>query len=239
MSDFLLGVRYFFSGYGLIWQTHVRSYVFLPLLINILLFGLAIFLATAQLQGMLLALSGWWLWLEWLLWPLFVLMILAVVFFTFSILANLIAAPFNGLLAAAVEQQLKGIKPTGPNRPMMKEVMVTLVNEVGKLVYFALRAIPLLILLFIPGMQILWVLFGGWMLAMEYLDFPMANHGFSFKQVRKTIAHRKLLALGFGLSVMFMALIPVVNFLVMPVAVCGATHLWLKEFDQHNYLSEN
>jgi CysZ protein len=47
-----------------------------------------------------------WQWLGWILWPIFALLVVAVLFFAFALLANLLGAPFNGLLAQAVHELL-------------------------------------------------------------------------------------------------------------------------------------
>ena len=43
-----------------------------------------------------------------MLWPLFVVLVVLMVFFTFTMLANIIAAPFNGFLAEKVEVVVHG-----------------------------------------------------------------------------------------------------------------------------------
>ena len=45
---------------------------------------------------------------RWLLWPIFALAVMLVGFYTFALVANFIAAPFNGMLAEAVERYLTG-----------------------------------------------------------------------------------------------------------------------------------
>jgi CysZ protein len=47
-----------------------------------------------------------------------------------------------------------------------------------------------------------------------------------FKQERALMRRNKPLALGFGAGLMLMTLVPVLNFLAMPVGVTGATALW-------------
>ena len=64
-------------------------------------------------------------------------------------------------------------------------------------------------------------------MALQYTDYPMANHGLDFPAQRRLLGHRRWLALGFGIVVMALTLIPVVNFLVMPIAVAGATAMWV------------
>ncbi len=237
MNEFIRGFSYLFSGFALISKPGIRKYVLIPTLVNIILFSCAILFGIHQLDDFMKDFSGWWQWLEWLLWPLFILVTMTIVFFTFSILANLIAAPFNGFLAETVESHLDGKKITSSSVPLSKEIIKAIASEISKFLYFLVRAIPLLILLFIPGLQLLWILFGAWMLALEYLDFPMSNHGMTFKQERLIIKQHRRLALGFGSATMLMALIPVINFIVMPVAVCGATKLWVNEFKKNEQKS--
>lgn len=101
------------------------------------------------------------------------------------------------------------------------------------MIYFALRAVPLLILLLVPAINVvaslLWVLFSAWMMAVQYIDYPMANHGLFFKEQRARLRKRPLLAWSFGGLVMLCTMIPLVNFFVMPAAVAGATLVWVRE----------
>ena len=68
------------------------------------------------------------------------------------------------------------------------------------------------------------------MLALEYLDYPMGNHGLLFPEQRRRARERRLLVLGFGAAISGLTMIPVINFLVMPLAVAGATALWVECF---------
>ena len=69
---------------------------------NVLLFFGLIWLAVGQFSGwvdtFMPSLPNWLAFLEYLLWPLFVALVVLMVFFTFTMLANIIAAPFNGFL---------------------------------------------------------------------------------------------------------------------------------------------
>ena len=109
VQDFIAGLHYLLVGLRLITAPRIRAYVVVPLIINSLLFAGGL-LYGAHLWGRLLdtTLPSWLEWLEWLLWPLFVVLALGVVFFCFSLVANLIAAPFNSNLAKAVEIRLTG-----------------------------------------------------------------------------------------------------------------------------------
>ena len=56
------------------------------------------------------------------------------------------------------------------------------------------------------------------------------NHKISFAAMRNQLNQRKSLTFGFGIITSLFALIPIVNFIVMPVAICGATAMWVNEF---------
>ena len=237
MNNLFSGARYVLKGFRLITRPGVKRYVVIPLLINTLLFASVIGFGSVRLGALIERfIPAGWEWLSWIVWPVFLLIVLALVFFGFTALANLVGAPFNGLLAAAVEAHLTGHRIDNLNqRGMVREALTVMASEVQKLAYIAVRALPCLILFLIPGVQVaapfLWFLFGAWMLAFEYADYPMANHGLSFKQQRKTLASKRALTLGFGAAVMLLALVPLLNFLVMPTAVAGATALWVERLD--------
>ncbi len=240
------GTGYFLKGLSLIKQEGVKRYVAIPLLINVALFATAIYLASVYL-GVLMgwvaeALPVWLGWLSWLLVPLFVIAAVLIVFFGFAVVGNLIAAPFNGLLAEAVEMKLRGhpIDSGGGWKKLAKDFFASLASELRKLVYFAVRAVPLLILLLIPGVNIiasvLWLLLTAWMLAVEYADYPMANHGLTFPRQRKILASRRYLTLGFGGVMTLVLMVPFLNFLLIPAGVAGATAMWV---DQLSHAAED
>ena len=140
----------------------------------------------------------------------------------------------SGLLAEAVEKHLTDQPlPGGESwKQMLKELPATLFSEIRKLLYFVFWAVPVGLTFLIPGLNLfapfLWAVFSAWMLALEYLDPPLGNHGLLFKQQRERARSHRLLTLGFGTGAMLMTLIPVVNFIAMPAAVAGATALWVK-----------
>jgi len=233
----LRGARYFLAGLRLILRPGVKRFVFVPLLVNAVLFSALIYFGASEFSGLMdRFLPGWLDWLRWLLWPVFVLAIALVVFFVFSVVGNLIAAPFNGFLAEAVERDLTGrALPTQSGWSYVAaEVRRSLVSELRKIAYFLPRALPILLLFLVPGLNLaapfLWVAFGAWMLAIQYADYPMANHGLGFAEQRACLRERRLLALGFGGAAMFALVIPIVNFIVIPASVAGATAMWVEEF---------
>jgi CysZ protein len=104
----------------------------------------------------------------------------------------------------------------------------------SKLLYYLPRALGFLLLFFILPVagQILWFLFSAWMMAVQYCDYPFDNHKISFKDMRRVLIKRRSSSFSFGIMVSLFSMIPIVNFLVMPVAVCGATAMWVDELNQ-------
>ena len=233
------GALYLIEGLKLVLRPGLRRFVLLPLGINTLLFAALISLALRQfstwVQALMPSLPSWLSFLEYLLWPLFVVVVLLMVFFTFTLLANMVAAPFNSFLAEKVEVVVRGEDNFPPFRwaELMAMVPRTLRREWRKLAYFLPRAIGLLLLSFIPVINViaapLWLLFGVWMMAIQYIDFPADNNQVSWDDMLAWIRARRRQSLGFGGVTYLALLIPGVNLLKMQAAVAGATLFWVRE----------
>jgi CysZ protein len=162
--------------------------------------------------------------------------VLVVFSFLFSSVANWIAAPFNGLLAEKVEQILTGkvVSDTGM-LDIVKDMPRTFGREWTKLKYYLPKAIGCLILFLIPVVgqtlaPVLWFLFSAWMMAIQYIDYPFDNHKIRFITMRDTLKQHRGQCLSFGALVTLFSAIPVVNLFVMPVAICGATAIWVDHY---------
>ena len=235
----LSGPQYLREGLKLVLSPGLRLFVLLPLAINLILFVALIGFAVDQFSGWLASLMGslpsWLSFLDFLLWPLFVILLLLMVFFTFTLLANIIAAPFNGFLAEKVEVVVRGADNFPPFSwaELLAKVPRTLKRELRKLSYFLPRAIGLLLLSLIPGLNLiatpLWLLFGVWMMAVQYIDYPCDNHKVSWDDMLAWLRAKRWQSLGFGGSTYLALLIPFVNILMMPAAVAGATLFWVRE----------
>ena len=237
MISFTKGFFDCFSGFGLLFKPGIKRFVLIPLIINIGLFSIATKLLSDQLDIWLeKLLPGWLNWLEWLIWPLFAIAMFLIVFYTFTVIANLVAAPFNSLLSARIEAMLTGQKPEDINSDGFIKLMArTTKSEVQKILYAIKWFIPLLIITVIPVVNIaapfLWILFAAWFFALEYNDYPLANRGQFFEEVKSYNRINRMRSLGLGSAVFILTSIPIINFFAMPVAVAGATKLTAKVND--------
>ncbi|MDV7103255.1 sulfate transporter CysZ [Vibrio sp. TH_r3] len=236
------GFGYFFQGIQLALTPGIRRFVILPLLTNIILVGSALFYLFSHLNGWITDwmsyVPNWLSWLSYILWPVLTITILGTFSYLFSTLANLIASPFNGLLAEKVEEKLSGKLDSDQNLvSIIKDTPRIIARELQKIVYFAPKAIGLFILLLIPALgqtvaPILWFIFSAWIMAIQYCDYPFDNHKVPFHTMRQDLKQNQTKAYGFGFCVAFFTAIPILNLIVMPVAVCGATAMWVNEFKQ-------
>jgi CysZ protein len=110
-------------------------------------------------------------------------------------------------------------------------------RELQKLLYLLPRLllVTLLALLLPVVGQLLWLLFAGWMMTIQYIDYAFDNRRISFAQMRRELGQQRGKSLTFGLTVALLASIPGVNLLIMPLAVCAATALWVDHFHQPSY----
>ncbi|MNF25091.1 putative sulfate transport protein CysZ [compost metagenome] len=235
----LSGPGYLAAGLKLILRPGLRLFVLLPLTINLLLFIALIVLAVGEFEGwvasLMPGLPQWLSFLEYLLWPLFVVLVLLILFFSFTLLANLIAAPFNGFLAEKVEAVVRGQDTSPPFSwgELLAMIPRTLGRELRKLAYFLPRALGLLVLSLIPGVNLvaapLWLLFGVWMMAVQYIDYPADNHKLGWDEMLAWLRAKRWQSLGFGAATYAALLVPGLNILLMPAAVAGATVFWVRE----------
>ena len=251
ISQTLKGISHVRDGFKLIKLRGVKRYVAIPALINIILFTGAIWYGYIKFDSLLeQKLPNWLDWLEFLIWPLFFIAALVIVFFAFTLVANIFGAPFNGVLSQKIEDkiedEIESISTQNAHNPtknsktnyldLLRGARIGISNEFRKLFYIAIRAIPLLLIWLIPGINLfapfIWFLFGSWLLAIEYLDYPMGNRDFTFKQQLTLIKQNRFICLGMGIGLMMMTIIPVLNFFAMPVGVAAATSLWAKHLKQ-------
>ncbi|HYE37330.1 sulfate transporter CysZ [Methylocaldum sp.] len=220
-------------GLRLLARPGLRHLVWIPLLINLVLYGIALAGGIHYFSVFMNWLVPAWLdFLRWLLWPIFGLSFLLIMYFTFTVLANLIGAPFYGRLAESTIVLMKGRPEPVSEGSFSKALISGSLSEAKRLMYFLARAIPLLILFLIPGLNLiaplLWLAFSAWFLALEYMAYPLEAQGFEFDEQRRIAKRLPFGVVGFGGLVTLGLTVPVLNVLIPPAAVIGATLYFLE-----------
>ncbi|MDP2904032.1 MAG: sulfate transporter CysZ [Methylovulum sp.] len=219
-----VAVGYFLKGLKLLASPELRSFLMIPILINLVLYSVALTLGYYYMNDLINSfIPGWLQWLDWILWPLFFICFFIAGFFTFTVMANMIAAPFYGKLAAKTLAVITGQASTTVEQPIAK----VMAAEFKRVAYLAGRALPLLVLFIIPGLNViapfLWALFGAWGMALEYMAYPLENEGVLFAEQKLLAKEIRLGALSFGGLTMIGLTLPILNIVVAPAAVIGAT----------------
>lgn len=118
---------------------------------------------------------------------------------------------------------------------IMKDVPRMLNREWQKLWYSLPKFVGLFLLSFIPVIgqtiiPVLTFLFTFWMMAIQYCDYPFDNHKISFGIMKNALGERRIQSLTFGALITLCTALPIVNLVVIPVAVCGATIMWVENY---------
>ena len=98
--------------------------------------------------------------------------------------------------------------------------------------YLLPRLLGLLLVSLIPLVNavapFLWILFGAWMMAVQYTDYAADNNDMTFTGLRRRLAERRVQSIMFGLPAYLLLAIPVVNLILMPVGVAGGTVFYVR-----------
>lgn len=228
-------------GYKQLLHKELRIYAAAPIVINIIIFSIAILSISGfieQLQTYINSFgnfaSGFLSFLNyiisaiaWLAAPVIYISCSIVFFYFFSSFTQFFAAPFNAILSEKVEKLYNLEQASEINTLSFWEVTKnTIPRELYKFYKSIKWLLLMLILLFIPMVNLIVPLIGAWLLAIDYLDYPADNRGWSFKESLNIISKKPLKHLLFGFSIYLATLIPIVNFFVVPAAVIAGTLLW-------------
>ena len=246
IADITIGTQALARAFRLLNKPGVRLYVIVPLLINLVIFGILIWYGYSLfypfVEWLMSYVPTFLDFIEWLVWLFFGVLAAITVFFAFTPVANIIAAPFNALMSEKIEVLLTG-QPVASDIGFLRMAIDAIGSQLRKLVYILLWASGLFLISLIPVVNliapVLWVIFGSWLLSIEYFDYPMGNHDIVFSEQKRRLAQRRGISLGFGGAVMIMTSIPIVNFFAMPLAVAAATLLWVEQFQSTTSNSPN
>lgn len=238
IDRFVWSMHYFLYGLKVLFSSGYRRFILIPLAANFLLFifmAITLFgLLPDTLQFLMTWIPSWLPFIEWVFYGISGILFLLMYAMSFTVITNIFAAPFNGLLAEKIQRQA-GLEI--PETPITLVITRTVAREFKKLFYFitrgtlvalclfALTFIPLLNLM-VPVLAFIWM---AWCLSVQYLDYAADNCQQDFKQLRKEAKKPFISTFGFGGIVAFLMMIPLVNIFIMPAAVAGATLLWIQK----------
>jgi CysZ protein len=220
----LFALSCLWQGVKMLTHPELRKYLLIPLFINMVLYTGAFVLGYHSVSALIHSFIPDWLsWLNWILWPLFFISFLVIGFFTFTLFANLIAAPYYSQLAAKTLQIISGGQIAKADLPWDKVFF----GELRRVAYLLLRVLPLLLLFLIPVVNLiaplLWAVFAAWGIAMEFLAYPLEERGLPFPEQKQFMKQTRWGVLSFGGLTGLGLTLPLVNLLIGQAAVIGAT----------------
>ncbi|MBB0243569.1 hypothetical protein FNQ90_05460 [Streptomyces alkaliphilus] len=158
--------------------------------------------------------------------------LLAVV--TFTTVTLLVGDPLYDALSQQVEEEeatgTGTAVPEGPERPLWRELAVSLGESLGTLWRTLLLAVPVFLVGLVPfAGQVFGFVLGtavaGWFLTSELAAYALQRRGLELRERLRLVSGRRRTALGFGMPLVLLFLVPGGAVLLMPGAVAGATLL--------------
>ncbi|HEY3503144.1 MAG TPA: EI24 domain-containing protein [Actinocatenispora sp.] len=154
---------------------------------------------------------------------------LLVAVLTFTALTLAIGDPCYEAISRRVEQRYGGVPGeidvpwyASLGRSVKDALRMVLVSLLSGLVLFAAGFLPVVGQTVVP---VLGALVGGWFLTVELTGVPFERRGLYLRERRRLLRRRRPLAVGFGVGVFLLFLIPLGAVLVTPAAVAGASLL--------------
>lgn len=228
----LRAVKFFGRNPGLL------KYLTIPFFINLIVFSTTVYFGLDLFQRMLETYApSTELWygiiLYYLAWTVALLLTTVLVFFSFTLIGNLIASPFNELLSEQAEILCMGtsVEERFSLGRFWKEAKYAIFVELKKIAVFSFCMVLLFGINFIPGIgaliyavmaPVLMLFF----LVIEYMAFVLMRKQMNFAEQRRYITKHPMMMAGFACGIFCFLAIPFVQFFCIPLAVVGATLLW-------------
>ncbi len=224
-------------GY-LVTRPALWTMVLIPLILNILIFAGALWWGFSSFSdafyGWLEGREGWyWEALAWVGKLLYWVVVLFVVYFVFTPVALILAAPFNDRLAESVERSF-GFQ-IDDNRSLVQmvigETLYILFSELKRMGVISSVFVFLLPLHLIPvigsilyfAVSFLWA---GWCSAWEFTGFAGDRRHLRLSAKWGLLRRNLFASAGFGLVTAGLMMLPFVNVLTVPVSAVAGTLLF-------------
>jgi len=230
------GLSALLSGFGLLLHPRLRAWVFLPILINLVVFVLLAWLSvewlTNQIQAVVNWLPDWLSFLSWLMWGLATLMMVLIFGVTFTTITLLVGAPFYVVLtqramAVASDEPLPESRSGAAGFTL--EVAKAILRELRKILRILPRLVLALIVSLIPVVNAIapfvWLYVNSWIFAFQFLDYPVDARTRSLSDTRAWMRRHRGASLGLGFGIGLCAGVPLLNVIAFPAAIIGACQL--------------
>lgn len=217
--DLFLGSQFFWKGVK--WLRQHPFYLLLLFIPSLIGFGvmvgawtLFVEYRTDLVRTLLFEPGNSWAWtlLYYLGKGLLYLTALVLVLLLGLLLTNIIAAPLYEVVSAAVERDVYG----SVEEISFWKSLALIPEELKKVLLIVICSIAIFL---IPGLNVLSLLATALMVGWDFYDYPMARRGWALRTRLAYVLKDFWKVLGFG----FWLIIPLAQFIFVPLAVVGGT----------------
>ncbi|MBI4041821.1 MAG: EI24 domain-containing protein [Deltaproteobacteria bacterium] len=237
MREFRLGFMCAFKAIGYLFShTSLLRLALIPILINIVLFLGLLWVLSAKfgyLMGLLITKPENWYWLMgyYFLAATAFLVLLTIGTFLLCLIGNLLSSPFHEWITEKVKILEKGPSTSQKFsfRALGAEIKRILITQHKKLGLLLILEIMILLFLLIPGIgAFLSGFFTLFLLAFQFLDFPLEVERLPFRAQCHFVRRHWMACLGFGLAMSCLLVIPIINLFILPIGTIGAALLYYR-----------
>ncbi|PKO16062.1 hypothetical protein CVU37_11960 [candidate division BRC1 bacterium HGW-BRC1-1] len=153
----------------------------------------------------------------------------------FVVVGSMASAPFNDVLSERVDRAITGWSDEQPfsAKGLMRSFVRTPIMEFRRLMVYALITVVLFVLSFIPLLAAFTlpaqIGVSAAFFALDQLSYPLERRGiWALREKFAYVRRHARASFGFGWALTLIFLVPLVNFLFIPVAVVGGTLLFAR-----------
>jgi len=241
LSDLFKGMSYPVKAFSLFFQKpSLFIYMVIPVTITFIILVLGIFFGfdylnawfseTAKLGDE----STWWAITLSVLWTLILLLGLFLASgYLFVSVTKLFSAPFNDMLSERIEieQNPEYKEPENWFKHLLRTFIPTIVEEIKKMSLILSGFAVIFVTFIIPFVNILspilLVAYSIVVLAIDYIDYPLARRFLSLSQKVEYIKTHFTVLVGYGSSLFLLFMIPFIQLFIIPIAVVSGTLLFI------------
>src|SRR5574344_245908 len=236
-------INYLVQGIKIALSKECRSYVIIPILINLVLLSTLGYLSYSYISSLIFSLfeeiPEFFRFIAYILATFISIMIFFAACYIFSTVATIIASPFYGLLADKVEMKLEGTHGDDMTVwQLINDVPRILKRECKKQLFFLPLALLCLIFTFVPVVNLiapfLWFALTAWMGCLQYCDYAYDNYKIAFNSMQRDLRTNPMATFSFGAVVALTLTVPLLNIIIPPAAVCAGTKYFV-EMQKKNY----
>lgn len=243
---FMEGFSLPWKGLGLLFRNRkVKRIAMLPLLVNLIVYALALgvfFYLLSRWNVSEVAWSFWWGTgeaLSWLVnsmgtvlkWVIGIPVALLVSYFTFTTIGMLVASPFNDILSERLERAMceEAARPPQTWRFFLRSTCWSAFDSlriVLRQAFWSVLCLPLLLVPLVGFLPLFLVC--AYYTGLGFLDVGMARNLLRDRHKRPAIRQMRWTFFGLGVAMELCFLIPFVGMILMPVGVASGTLLYCR-----------